>query len=325
MPSFIQRLKDSKPVLLAAPMCGYTRFPFRQILSSFPVDLVFTEMASIDAIHYNNPNTRPILYHEKIGIPAGVQLVGRKIPYFLEAVRKLSPSGLYEVFDINMGCPVKKVLKSGGGSALIENPDLVHQIMTTLTHEFPDLFFSAKIRIGINSLNLNYKEISKAVEEGGAKMLTVHGRTRAQVYSGTVDLEAIRIIKETVKIPVIGNGGIFTPEDAKKMLDETHCDGVMPARGMFGNPWLFREIKEYLTAGQYQKPSLEDKIQTFQKHFFLESHFDPENGYREYKKIGIGYLSGFKKASELRKSLIECKTTEQMKEFVENFSLINHC
>jgi len=320
MSDFFSKIKDHKLVLIAAPICGYTRFPFRRILSQFPVDLVFTEMVSIDALHYENPNTNPIFYHETLPVKAGIQIFGSKIPYFIEAVEKIERMKLFDVIDINMGCPVKKVIKAGGGSALLENPEHIYQILSTLSKQFSHLFFSAKIRIGLTKSRLNYPEVSHAVEQGGARMLTVHGRTKCQIYSGEVNFEAIAKIREFIKIPVIGNGGLFTPEDAKKMLEYTKCDGLMPARGMFGNPWLFQQIHDFLTTGVYHLPTIQEKLAMFTQHFNYEIHFDPANGFREYKKIGMRYLSGLKYAAELRKDLVNCHDLESMISFVKNLS-----
>ena len=308
--------EPQKKWIFSAPICGFTRFPYRKILSHFPIDLIFTEMVSIDALYYQNPNTLPLLAFEKNDTATGVQLVGSKNAFFLSAVERLKDKG-YEVFDINLGCPVKKVLKAHAGSYLLQFPEKINQIFPSLKKEFPPILFSGKIRLGYSEENKNYLEVAKALEEGGASFITVHGRTRPKMYSGEIDYEAIKNIKDQVKIPVIGNGNIFTAEDAKKMIDLTGCDGVMPARGMLGNPWLFREIRDFLDQGKYSEPTLKERAEIMAKNFYYEVDFDKRNGYKEFKKNGMKYLKGFPEAAVYRKGIAQAHSAEQLKVIVE--------
>lgn len=312
------RKDQGKPLLFAAPICGFSRFPYRKILNLFPVDLIFTEMISVDALYYKNPKTFELLVHDPdLKVPTGVQLVGSKIDLFLNAAEKLRELK-FACIDINLGCPVKKVLKNKAGSYLLQEPEKIYRIFKSLSEAFPDIAFTGKIRLGMNQESLTYMEVAKAVEEGGAQFITVHGRTRSQMYEGDINYQAIAEIKKSSGIPVIGNGNIFKPEDAKKMLELTQCDGLMLARGMLGNPWLFQEIKEFFNTGKYTKPRYKDKVELLSQNFQLEQDFDPRNGFREFKKIGVKYLKNMPMASEWRNRLLMTKSHEEMKELTKN-------
>lgn len=314
----MQNLKTihfSYPVIFSAPLCGFTRYPFRKILTNFPLDLIFTEMVSIDALYYQNQSTLPLLAYPKSSVPTAVQLVGSKIDFFVHAVRTLQNQGFFS-FDINLGCPVKKILKNQAGSALLKDPEKIYTLFKTLTNTFPNLIFSGKIRLGFSKQEQNYLETSKAVEEGGASWITVHGRTRCQMYEGDVNLQALAKIKKSLNIPVIGNGNVFTPKEAKEMLEQTQCDGIMLARGILGNPWLISQIKDYLKNSIYQEPALTEKIQLMIKNFHYEEEFDPLSGYREFKKIAVKYLKGFPLASTLRQKILLAKNPLEMKQLL---------
>lgn len=310
------RKNRSKSIFIAAPICGFSRFPFRQILSKFPLSLLFTEMVSIDALYYSNPATLPILHFDiEDNIQTAVQMVGSKLDFFVKAVLKLKERG-FLYYDINLGCPVKKVLKNHAGSYLLKEPEKIYQILKTLSSTFPDLGFTAKIRLGFDQNQKNYLEVSQAVEEGGAKFISVHGRTRSQMYSGEIDYEAISEIKKSVKIPVIGNGNIFSVEDAKKMY-QTGCDGIMFARGIIGNPWLVKQVDDYLADKVYSWPSNFEKIDLMEKNLDLELQFDPRNGFREFKKLAVKYLKGVPGASKFRQELLLSKDSVSLKGIIQ--------
>jgi len=311
----LKTIHFSYPVIFSAPLCGFTRYPFRKILTNFPLDLIFTEMVSIDALYYQNQSTLPLLAYPQSAVPTAVQLVGSKIDFFVHAVRTLQNQGFFS-FDINLGCPVKKILKNQAGSALLKDPEKIYTLFKTLTNTFPNLIFSGKIRLGFSKQEQNYLETSKAVEEGGASWITVHGRTRCQMYEGDVNLKALAKIKKSLNIPVIGNGNVFTPKEAKEMIEQTQCDGIMVARGILGNPWLISQIKDYLKNGIYQEPSLTEKIQLMIKNFHYEEEFDPLSGYREFKKIAVKYLKGFPLASTLRQKILLAKNPLEMKQLL---------
>lgn len=311
----LNKLHFSYPFIFSAPVCGYTRYPFRKILKNYPLDLIFTEMISIDALYYQNQSTLPLLAYPKSSVPTAVQLVGSKIDLFVHAVKVLQNQGFFS-FDINLGCPVKKILKNQAGSALLKNPEKIYTLFKTLTNTFPNLIFSGKIRLGFSKQGQNYLETSKAVEEGGASWITVHSRTRCQMYEGEVNLKALAEIKKNLNIPVIGNGNIFTPQQAKEMLEQTQCHGVMLARGILGNPWLISQIKDYLVNGTYQEPSLTEKFHLMIKNFYYEKEFDPLSGYREFKKIAVKYLKGFPLASTLRQEILLTKNSLEMEQWL---------
>lgn len=297
--------------IFSAPICGFTRFPFRQILVNTPLDLIYTEMVSIDALYYHNPHTLPLLSFESAAVPTGVQVFGSKPDLFIFAAEKLFQMG-FTALDINCGCPVKKVIKSEAGSFLLTRPEKIYEIISQLKTRFPDKAISAKIRLGYNHENQNYLEIARAIEEAGADWLTVHGRTRPQMYEGEINYEAIHAIKVQSAIPVIGNGNIFTPEDAKKMWDLTGCDAIMLARGLLGNPWLPAQIRDFMKSGHYHHPPVKDKLEMLKTNLALELSFDPRGGFREFKKIGVKYLKNIPGASVLRKTLMCSPTQDQM-------------
>jgi tRNA-dihydrouridine synthase B len=310
---------EKKPVIFASPLCGYTRLPFRDILASFTYNLIFTEMVSVDALFYKNKASETIYaQYPHLRDRTGIQLVGSKIDHFLFAIEKLLTLNDFQTFDINCGCPVSKVMKTGGGSALLINPDLIYRILSSIKTHFPHISLSAKIRVGINEKEKNYLEVSKAIEDAGTCFLTVHGRTQKQVYSGDIDYEAIKQIKNTLKIPIIGNGNIFTPQDAKKMLELTGVDGIMLSRGIIGNPWLANQIRDYLEHGEYQEISAYHKIDTMAKHFYNETQFEPHKGFRDFKKACLVYLKGVNNIKKIKIALATCQTQEEMALIIEN-------
>ena len=302
---------DDNLTIFSAPICGFTRFPFRQILKNTPLDLIYTEMVSIDALFYHNPHTLPLLRFEEASVSTGAQVFGSKPDLFIFAADKLFQMG-FSTLDINCGCPVKKVIKSEAGSFLLTNPEKIYQIISQLKNRFPDKAISAKIRLGYNHENQNYLEIARAIEESKADWLTVHGRTRPQMYEGEINYEAIQAIKARCSLPVIGNGNIFTPEDAKKMWELTGCDAIMLARGLLGNPWLPSQIRDFMRSGHYHHPTITDKLEMLKTNLRLELDFDPRGGFREFKKIGVKYLKNIPGASSLRKTLMSAPTQNEM-------------
>lgn len=307
---------NKKPYILSAPLCGYTRLPYRQILSQFQYDLIFTEMVSIDALYYNNKATEMIYASLSSLKNIGVQLVGNKVERFLLAVQKLAAFKTFQVFDVNCGCPVVKVMKTGGGSQLLENPELIYQILSRLNQEFPELTFSAKIRIGITQKTKNYQEVCQAIQESKCSFITVHGRVQEQIYSGNVDFEALKEIKQTLSIPVIGNGGLFTPEDAAQMIQKTQVDGVMLSRGIIGNPWLGQQIRDYFEHRRYQEPSFTEKIKILKQHFYHEMAFEPQKGFRDFKKMILAYLKGINAIKSYKIAFATCHSESEMENLI---------
>lgn len=241
-----------KSNVFLAPMAGITDYPMRKLVASKGIANLYSEMVAINAISRKNPKTYRIADVRKEPYPVIVQLVGNNPDLFADAAKLAADLGAYSL-DINMGCPVKKVVGNNSGSALMKNLSLASQIIEATVKATP-LKVSVKFRKGWDNNSINAPEFAKMCEDSGACYVTVHGRTRAQGYSGVADWDIIRQVKEAVKIPVIGNGDITSPELAKKMIDETYVDGVMIGRGALGNPWLPGQIHDYINSGILPSP-----------------------------------------------------------------------
>ncbi|MGB4660729.1 MAG: tRNA dihydrouridine synthase DusB, partial [Mobilitalea sp.] len=229
--------------LFLGPMAGVTDLPFRLLCKEKGADLVYTEMVSAKGVQYNNKNTESLIQIAEEERPAALQLFGSDPDILSESAKKLEHYN-FDILDINMGCPVPKVVNNGEGSALMKNPKLIGEIVRKVVLDYSKPV-TIKIRKGFHEDNINAVEIAKIAEANGAAAVAVHARTREQYYSGKADWDVIQMVKKAVKIPVIGSGDVFTPEDAKRMLEQTECDAIMIARGARGNPWLFEQIKFY--------------------------------------------------------------------------------
>ena len=234
-----------------APMAGITDYPFRKLVASKGTANLYSEMVAVNAINRKNPKTYRIADVSQEPYPVIVQLVGNDPQLFSDAAKLVADLGAYSI-DINMGCPVKKIVGNNSGSALMKDQILASKIIEA-TVKATDLKVSVKFRKGWDSNSVNAVDFAKMCENSGASYITVHGRTRAQGYSGIADWSTIKDVKNSVKIPVIGNGDITSPELAKEMIDQTGVDGVMIARGCLGNPWILGQTHDYLTTGSYNK------------------------------------------------------------------------
>ena len=303
--------------LILAPMAGVTDLPFRLLCKEQGCGLMYTEMVSAKAILYKNRNTGPLM-EVRPEEPVALQLLGSD-PEIVSDIAAQVEDGPYAFIDINMGCPVPKIVNNGEGSALMKNPKLVEEILTALVKKVKKPV-TVKFRKGFDDDHINAVEIARIAESCGVSAVAVHGRTRAQFYSGKADWDIIRQVKEAVKIPVIGNGDIFTPEDAKRMLYETGCDGLMIARGAKGNPWIFSRTLHYLETGELLGPPDKEELkETILRHAQLQIQFKGEYlGLCEMRKHLSWYTVGLPHSSSLRNDVNQTETWEDFYNLIQS-------
>ena len=303
--------------VILAPMAGVTDLPFRVLCREQGAGCVVTEMVSAKAVLYNNKNTRELLQIDPAERPAAVQLFGSEPDIMAEIAARLE-EGPYDYIDVNMGCPVPKIVNNGEGSALMKNPERAKEVLTAMVKAVKKPV-TVKFRKGFNDLSVNAVEFAKMAESCGVAAVAVHGRTREQYYSGKADWDIIRQGKEAVRIPVIGNGDIFTPEDAGRMLKETGCDGIMVARGAKGNPWLFGRINHYLDTGEVLPgPSMAEIKAMILRHGRMLVQFKGEGvAMREMRGHMAWYTKGMPHSDTLRNEINQVETLEGFVELLD--------
>ena len=312
----IGNVELANPYILA-PMAGVTDLPFRLLCKEQGAGLLCMEMISAKAIQYNNKNTRALLEIHPGEEPVSLQLFGSE-PDVISEIAKRIEELPFAILDINMGCPVPKIVRNGEGSALMNQPKLVHEIVSKTVKAIRKPV-TVKIRKGFNDESINAVEIAKIIEDAGAAAVAVHGRTREQYYSGKADWDIIRQVKEAVKIPVIGNGDVVSGESALAMMCETGCDGVMIGRGAQGNPWIFSELVEYEKTGVMpQRPSNEELKEMMLRHARLQIQYKGEYlGIREMRKHVSWYTTGLKNSAKLRGEINAVESYEELVELLE--------
>ena len=303
------------PVILG-PMAGVTDLPFRLLCKEQGADVLVTEMISAKALFYGNRNTIPLMETRPEESPVGVQIFGSEPELMADMASTLEGKG-FSFLDINMGCPVPKIVGNREGSALMLNPELAGQIVKKVSERI-SLPVTVKFRKGFDEDHVNAVEFARILEENGAAAIAVHGRTRVQYYSGEADWDIIRRVKEAVKIPVIGNGDIFSARDALSMREETGCDGVMVARGARGNPWIFREIRAALSGQEIPaRPGREEVIRMLLRHARLSVGFKGEyTGIREMRKHTAWYTTGMRGSARLRDRVNHVSTMAELTELL---------
>lgn len=305
----------SNPLILA-PMAGVTDLPFRLLCKEQGAGLVCMEMISAKAIAFHNRNTKKLMQIDPGERPVSLQLFGSDPDIISEIAREIEEEP-FDILDINMGCPVPKIVGNGEGSALMKDPKLVEQIVSKTVRAIKKPV-TVKIRKGFDEDHVNAVEIARIAEASGAAAVAVHGRTREQYYSGQADWKIIRQVKEAVKIPVLGNGDVDSPQKAKALFEETGCDGILIGRAARGNPWLFHQIKTYLETGEEEpRPSMEEIRQMMLRHARMQIDYKGDyTGIREMRKHISWYTAGCPHSAKLRAQINSVESLEELKELI---------
>lgn len=311
----IGKVELSNPLILA-PMAGVTDLPFRLLCKEQGAGLVCMEMISAKAIAFHNRNTKKLMQIDPGERPVSLQLFGSDPDIISEIAREIEEEP-FDILDINMGCPVPKIVGNGEGSALMRDPKLVEQIVSKTVRAIKKPV-TVKIRKGFDEEHVNAVEIARIAEASGAAAIAVHGRTREQYYSGQADWKIIRQVKEAVKIPVLGNGDVDSPKKAKALFEETGCDGILIGRAARGNPWLFHQIKTYLETGEEElHPSMEEIRQMMLRHARMQIDYKGDyTGIREMRKHISWYTAGCPHSAKLRAQINSVESLEELEELI---------
>ncbi len=307
-----------KNKVVLAPMAGISNSAYRRICKEMGVGLVFAEMVSDKAIVFNNKKTIDMLYMTEEERPIAQQIFGSDVDSFVEAAKYIEETMKPDIIDINMGCPVPKVaVRAQAGSALLKNPDKIYEVVKAVVDNV-NVPVTVKIRSGWDQNHINAVEVAKMIEKAGASAITVHPRTRSQGYSGKADWNIIKEVKDSVSIPVIGNGDIKSSEDAKRMLEETGCDAIMIGRGVLGNPWLIKNILLSLDGKEELDVTIDDKIEMIKKHIKYLLEFKSEKQVSLEIRTHIGwYLKGIKNSNEIKNKIFKTTNIDEIIQLLE--------
>lgn len=313
-----EQLKNKQ--IMLAPLAGVSDVGFRLIAEKYGADKTFTEMVSVNALYYDNKKTDDLLFISENEKNCNIQIFGSKPDIIEKVVKdKINPIEKSKEISFNMGCPVAKITKNGEGSALMAKPKLVEEICNTL-RKSTDKKINIKFRLGIDDKNLNYLEIGKIAQDAGIDYVILHARTKEQMYSGKANWDHIKILKENLSIPVIANGDIFCVEDFVKVIDKTKADGVMLARGAMGNPFLFKEIKDYINKGFYDKPTPTQIINQLIDQYKLELKYKKEKlVVTQMRKHLSWYIKGLENSSKIRDLVNKLNTIEEVMDALEKY------
>ena len=312
---------EIKNQVVLAPMAGISNTAYRQIIKEMGAGLIFAEMVSDKALVYGSEKTFDLLKMSDMERPIAQQIFGSDVDSFVKAAKLVEDKMHPDIIDINMGCPVPKVaIKSQPGSALLKNPDKIKELVSAVANAV-SVPVTVKIRSGWDANSVNAVEVAKVIEEAGASAITVHGRTRAQGYSGNADWNIIKQVKEMVSIPVIGNGDITSAEKAKEMLDFTGCDAVMIGRGVLGNPWLIKECVSYLDSGIIPpKPSAREKIEMLKRHYqLLVDSTSEKQAILEIRTHALWYIKGMPKSAYIKNEICKTKNSEDLFKILNDY------
>lgn len=309
--------------VILAPMADVTDPVYRMICRMHGCECAVTEMVNARALSYSNKNTLKMLEAHPEDRPLGLQLVGHESGYFISALKKLSEAGVhYDFIDINAGCPVKKVVNNMEGSALMKDTDLLKKIVSTVRRN-TDKPVTVKIRAGFSDSSRNAVEAAMKCRDAGVSAVFIHGRTREQFYSGRVDKNIIRQVRNALDVPVVASGDIFSPQDAQDMMNDTGVDGVMVARGSYGDPWIFERIKIYFRTGIIVPFPGTDAVADMMIYHLRKmcEFYSPEHGPCVFRKVFVWYTKGFSGTKDLRRRIFSAATEQECMDVINDFRL----
>lgn len=315
---------EIKNQVVFAPMAGVSNISYRQIIKEMGVGLIYSEMISTMGIVYNGKKTIDLINFNENERPISIQIFGSDLKSFVEAAKYIEENFHPDIIDINMGCPVPKVaIKSQAGSALLKDPDKIYEIVKAVVDN-TNTPITVKIRSGWDDKHINAVEVAQKIESAGASAIAIHARTRSQGYSGSANWNIIKEVKQSVKIPVIGNGDITSPELAKQMLDETGCDAIMVGRATLGNPWIIKEIVHYLDTNELlPKPTKIERIEMIKTHYnLLKKYSNTTHALLEIRTHALWYLKGIPGTKEIKTKICQAKTEEEFMNIIKELNVL---